>query len=128
MLNLQPTCNNCVDHVLDIALVGFCPMDLMTVPSSVIVPSPFSSNKENASLNSAIRFSDSWAHQLILVLTTCVDLHSDLLTFTIITFPLSLLVFVDCILLSIDIETCKLTWVGNIYTCEVHQGLFHHFS
>merc|ERR1719278_29035 len=38
------------------ASVGFCPSDLITVPSSlvVIVPSPSLSNKENASLNSAI--------------------------------------------------------------------------
>jgi len=38
------------------ASVGFCPSERMTVPSSlvVIVPSPSLSNKENASLNSAI--------------------------------------------------------------------------
>ena len=37
------------------ASVGFCPRDLITVPSSfvVIVPSPSLSNSENASLNSA---------------------------------------------------------------------------
>ena len=34
--------------------MGFCPRDLMTVPSSlvVMVPSPSLSNKEKASLNS----------------------------------------------------------------------------
>ncbi|CAL4061248.1 unnamed protein product, partial [Meganyctiphanes norvegica] len=38
------------------ASVGFCPSDLMTVPNSlvVMVPSPSLSNKEKASLNSAI--------------------------------------------------------------------------
>merc|ERR1712032_1725966 len=38
------------------ASVGFCPRERITVPSSlvVIVPSPSLSNRENASLNSAI--------------------------------------------------------------------------
>merc|ERR1712123_193791 len=45
------------------ASVGFCPRDLITVPNSlvVIVPSPSLSNKENASLNSAICSSVSWS-------------------------------------------------------------------
>lgn len=43
--------------------VGFCPSDLITVPNSlvVIVPSPSLSNKEKASLNSAICSSVSWS-------------------------------------------------------------------
>ena len=45
------------------ASVGFCPRERITVPSSlvVMVPSPSLSNRENASLNSAICSSVSWS-------------------------------------------------------------------
>merc|ERR1712210_292908 len=45
------------------ASVGFCPRDLITVPSSlvVMVPSPSLSKRENASLNSLICSSVSWS-------------------------------------------------------------------
>lgn len=45
------------------ASVGFCPRDRITVPNSlvVIVPSPSLSNKEKASLNSAICSSVNWS-------------------------------------------------------------------
>lgn len=45
------------------ASVGFCPNDLMTVPSYLVVmePSPFLSKSAKASLNSAICYSFNWS-------------------------------------------------------------------
>jgi len=54
--NDKPSASTSLIMSCNSASVGFCPSDLITVPSSlvVIVPSPSLSNSENASLNSAI--------------------------------------------------------------------------